>query len=75
MADPRPPISTGEVADQLGVSVRTVARWVEVGALPMLRQLPGKTGTMLFDPDVVDDFAKTKLVTVTTVRLADEAAS
>lgn len=75
MTKPRPPISTAEVADQLGVTVRTVARWVDTGHLPMLRQLPGKTGTMLFDPDAVDEFAKTKLTTVTTVRLVDEAAS
>lgn len=57
-------LTAAQVAERKGVTVRTVARWVESGKLPVAHRLPGKTGALLFDPADVD-----ALKMVTTTRL------
>lgn len=49
-------LSTGEVADLLGVSLDTVARWANQGLIPCVRT-PGKWRR--FRPEDVDAFAQT----------------
>ncbi|TNC19081.1 helix-turn-helix domain-containing protein [Amycolatopsis alkalitolerans] len=48
------PLSTKEAAAALGVSIRTLNRWVELGKLPVAGKLPGRTGCRLFEPGVVE---------------------
>lgn len=48
------PLTTKEAATALGVSVRTINRWVEVGKLPVASKLPGRTGPRLFEPGVIE---------------------
>jgi excisionase family DNA binding protein len=43
-------LSTAEVAERAGVSIRTVARWVDAGRLTPVVIAPGPTGARLFDP-------------------------
>jgi excisionase family DNA binding protein len=50
-------LTTAQVAALKGVSVRTVARWVETGKLTAAVKIPGKTGAYLFTPDAVEDQA------------------
>lgn len=50
------PITTAEVADLAGVSVKTVTRWAASGALPPLHKLSGLRGAYLFDPRAVEKF-------------------
>lgn len=47
-------ITTAEVAEKHGVSVRTVHRWVAAGRLTPTAKLPGKTGHYLFDPSALE---------------------
>lgn len=62
-------ITTAQAAEKVGVSVRTVIRWVEAGDLAAAQKLPGATGAYLFDEDAVDDFiAKNTETTVRRVR-------
>ena len=45
-------MTTAEVAEQCGgVSVKTVIRWVESGALTPAQKLPGLRGAYVFHPD------------------------
>ena len=48
------PMSTREVAAQLGVSVRTVHRAIASGRLTPAGQLPGYRGAYYFDPTHID---------------------
>ena len=57
MANVRPPITVAEAAERLGVSVRTVNRWISIGELTPLHKLNGIRGPWLLDPGTVDDFA------------------
>lgn len=68
-------LTTTQVAERLGASVRTVSHWAKAGHLPVAHKLPGRTGAMLFNPADVDRFQASKLERVTLVRLRDEAAS
>jgi len=43
------PLTTAEVAEELGCSVKTVTRLVEDGKLTALRKLPGLRATYLFE--------------------------
>jgi excisionase family DNA binding protein len=49
-----------EVAEQNGVSVRTVDRWIRSGALPVVK-LPsrGRNGTVLIEHDALQEFLAT----------------
>lgn len=40
--------TTAEAAEALGVSVKTITRWVGSGKLTPVKRLPGKRGAMLF---------------------------
>lgn len=51
-------MTTGQVADRLGVTIRTVLRMAADGRLPVAFKVPGKTGTYLFDRQVVEMFAR-----------------
>ena len=54
-------MTTAEVAEQCGgVSVKTVIRWVESGALTPAQKLPGLRGAYLFDPAEVARFKKSR---------------
>lgn len=48
-------LTTAQVAQAAGVSVRTIARWVKSGRIAPALQGPGETGAYLFDPSVLDD--------------------
>jgi excisionase family DNA binding protein len=66
MTKPRPSlttadlIATADVADKLGVHVRTVHRLVLAGTLTPAIRLPGKTGAYLFSAAEVDALAKAR---------------
>jgi excisionase family DNA binding protein len=47
-------LSTAEVADHLGVTARTVNRWVREGKLTPAAQAPGPKGARLFTADQLD---------------------
>ncbi len=50
-------MTTAEVAEQCGgVSVKTVIRWVESGALTPAQKLPGLRGAYVFHPAEVARF-------------------
>lgn len=53
-------VSTRAVADRLGVTPRTVARWVEAGTLTPAAQAPGPFGAYLFDAEQVEDLAEAR---------------
>ncbi|MGW9159600.1 helix-turn-helix domain-containing protein [Microbacterium sp. NPDC055665] len=40
--------TTAEAAETLGVSVKTITRWVTAEKLTPVKRLPGKRGAMLF---------------------------
>jgi excisionase family DNA binding protein len=62
-------MTTAEVADRLGVSVRTVVRWSEEGRLPEVRKSP-----YLFTRDSVDKLAA-ELIEELSARMGKLAAS
>lgn len=43
-------LTTKEVADALGVSHQTIARWVDTGRLTPTLRGPGLRGAMFFNP-------------------------
>jgi excisionase family DNA binding protein len=44
-------LTASQVAELLGVSLRTVQHRAQLGQLPYVQKLPGKTGAFLFDSD------------------------
>lgn len=57
MSNIPPLMTTAEVADECGgVSVKTVIRWVESGALKVAQKLPGLRGAYMFHPAEVARF-------------------
>lgn len=50
-------IATREASVLLGVTTRTVARWVDDGTLTPAAQAPGPRGAFLFDADEIDAYA------------------
>ena len=50
-------LPTIEVAERLGVHVRTVHRWVDAGRLTPAAKGPGLRGPLLFDPAAVERLA------------------
>lgn len=51
------PMTAQEVAEALGVSLRTVQRMAEDGRLTPVYKLPGSRGAYLFDRPAVDQLA------------------
>lgn len=49
-------LTTQQAAERLGVSRRTLTRWVESGKLAIADRLPGETGAFLFEPAALDRF-------------------
>lgn len=49
-----PLLTTTEVAQRLGVDVRTVHRMVANGRLVPEQKLPGRTGSFVFAPEAID---------------------
>lgn len=49
-------LNSTEVAKRKGVLPRQVARWVAAKKLVPIKQMPGKTGTFVFDAADVDAF-------------------
>lgn len=60
------PMTTEQVAERLGITIRTVLRMAADGRLPASFKVPGRTGTYLFNRQVVEMYAR---------HLAREAAS
>lgn len=56
MSNPRL-IATREASALLGVTTRTVARWVEEGVLTPAAQAPGPRGAYLFNAEQVEALA------------------
>lgn len=50
-------MSTAEVASELGITPRHVARRVSEGSLEAEGKLPGTTGAYLFDADYIESIA------------------
>lgn len=50
-------IATREASALLGVTTRTVARWVDEGTLAPAAQAPGPRGAYLFDAEQVEALA------------------
>lgn len=42
-------ITTKELAQLTGWSVTAIARWAQDGEIPIIRKVPGRTGSYLFD--------------------------
>ncbi len=51
-------LTTRAVADQFGVAISTVTRWVADGHLTPTLKTPGLRGMYLFTRDEVDRFAR-----------------
>jgi len=49
MFDSETLVTSSEAAEALGVSVKTITRWVAAEKLSPVKRLPGKRGAMLFD--------------------------
>ena len=64
MSNPRL-IATREASALLGVTTRTVARWVEEGVLTPAAQAPGPRGAYLFDEEQIDRLAAERAAEVT----------
>ena len=61
MSKVAPLMTTAEVAAECGgVSVKTVTRWVESGAIPVAQKLPGLRGAYMFHPAEVARFKSTR---------------
>jgi len=60
MTQSRNLLTSAQVADILGKSVRTIHRLAESGDLAPALKVPGKTGAFLFDPADVEALAATK---------------
>ena len=54
-------MTTAEVAEKTGATVRTVARWAESGKLKPLKKLSGARGAYVFDGATVESFMKHSL--------------
>ena len=54
MRDSETLLTTREVADALGVTPQTVAKWVFAGRLTPALRGPGLRGSMFFDPSDID---------------------
>lgn len=46
-------VTTAELAEAYGVTVRTISRWVNTGRLTPTVKFPGKTGGYLFSLDAL----------------------
>ena len=51
-------LTSAQVAEMLGKSVRTVHRMAEAGDLTIVTKLPVDTGAYLFDRKVIEKLAK-----------------
>jgi excisionase family DNA binding protein len=51
-------LTTKQVAERLGVDVRTVHRMADTGRLPYVTKLEGATGAYVYDPDAIDAIAQ-----------------
>jgi excisionase family DNA binding protein len=51
-------LTTGQVAQRLGLHIRKVQRMAEAGDLPYVDKLPGHNGRYVFDADVIEHFAR-----------------
>ena len=47
-------LTTREAADALGVTVQTIAKWVDKGRIAPALQGPGLRGAMFFDPSDIE---------------------
>ena len=57
-------IATREASALLGVTTRTVARWVEEGVLTPAAQAPGPRGAYLFNAEQVEALASERTAEV-----------
>lgn len=57
MPTSQPLLTTAEVAQRLGVDVRTVHRMVASGRLTPVQKLPGRTGSYVFSAAAVEAVA------------------
>lgn len=48
-------ITTAELAQAYGVTVRTISRWVAIGRLVPAVKFPGRTGGYLFGPEALPE--------------------
>ena len=64
MSNPRL-IATREASALLGVTTRTVARWVDEGTLTPVAQAPGPRGAYLFDAEQVEALAAARTAEAT----------
>lgn len=53
-------LTAAQVADRLGVSIKTVARWANSGQLPTAVKAPGLRGARLFRATDIDTLTDRK---------------
>jgi excisionase family DNA binding protein len=51
-------LSTGQVAERLGLHIRKIQRMAETGELPYVEKLPGHNGRYVFDAALIDVLAR-----------------
>jgi excisionase family DNA binding protein len=51
-------LSTGQVAERLGLHIRKIQRMAENGELPYVEKLPGHNGRYVFDAALIDVLAR-----------------
>jgi excisionase family DNA binding protein len=51
-------LNSRQVAERLGVDLRTVHRMADAGRLPYVAKLEGATGAYVYDPDAIDTIAQ-----------------
>lgn len=47
-------MTTAEVAEAFGKSIKTITRWVAADRITPIKRLPGPRGAFLFDPSDVE---------------------
>lgn len=67
-------VTTAAAAKTIGVSVKTITRWVAAGALTPSQRLPGPRGAYLFDPAVVEVLRRERDISAAAAREPWDAA-
>lgn len=62
MDDDAPLLTSAQVAQLLGVSIRTVHRAADYGQLPVAQRLPGPNGALLYRTEDVEAYKARKSV-------------
>lgn len=56
----KPPLTSQEAADELGIDRSTLTRWVAAGEITPIKKLPGSRGAFLFSTQEVQRIKETR---------------